>query len=57
MFKMITEFIIDRETLLKSEYGHYDKVSMIDGADQTDIAPEEMIASILAKLIEEGDVV
>lgn len=56
MFKTTTEFIIDRETLMKNEYGHYDKISMTDGADQTDIAPEEMIASILAKLIEEGDV-
>lgn len=52
MFKTVTEFIIDREALMKCEFGCFDKVSITDGADYTDIAPAEIIASILAELID-----
>lgn len=52
MIKTVTEFIIDREALMKCDYERFEKVSITDGADKTDVAPEKIIASILAKLIE-----
>ena len=54
MFKTVTEFSIDREALLNSHYECCDRVSFTAGADKSDVAPAQFIASIIAKLIERG---
>ena len=52
MIKTVTEFSIDREALLNSDYESCDRVSFIEGADKSDVDPAEFIDSIIAKLIE-----
>lgn len=52
MFKTVTEFSIDRKALLNSDYECCDSISFTEGADKSDVAPAEFIASIIAKLIE-----
>lgn len=57
MFKTVTEFIIDREALNRCDYECCDKVSITDIAENTAIAPSEIIAAILAELIEKREAV
>lgn len=57
MFKTVTEFIIDREALSRCDYECRDKVSITDVAENTAVAPSEVIAAIVAELIEKGEAV
>ncbi len=57
MYKTVTEFSIGRKALMRSEYDRFDRISMTDSADKTDVDPAEMIASIIAVIIEkEADI-
>lgn len=57
MFKTVTDFIIDREALSRCDYECCDKISITDVTDNMAVAPSEIIAAIVAELIEKGEAV